>query len=156
MPHKDPEARRQYLRDHEAAIAADPGKLATRRAQQRAAHKRRYAADPEKYRKKGRRYYALNSAAELARNALWRAANPDYFRHQNRRYLYDLEPEAYDALLATQQGHCVFCNKTKLVVDHDHETGRVRGLLCKNHNNMLRAFGDDEAGALRLLAYVRG
>lgn len=156
MPRKDPIARAQYVREYETALAADSEKLAKRRAQQRAAHKKRYVADPEKYRVKGRNYYAANSAKELARAARWRIANPEYHRNQNRKIRYGVTPEAYDLLLAKQGGHCFFCNSVKLVVDHCHDTGRVRGLLCKNHNNMLRNFGDDETGALRLLAYVRG
>jgi hypothetical protein len=156
MPQKDPKARAKYLREHEAAISADPEKLAVRRAQQRAAHKRRYEANPEKYRVKSRDYYADNSAKELARAARWRLDNPEWHREHNRKYRYGVSPEVYDALLSAQGGHCVFCKHKRLVVDHDHTTGQVRGLICKVHNTALRNFGDDEAGVLRLLAYVRG
>jgi Recombination endonuclease VII len=62
-----------------------------------------------------------------------------------------------------QDGHCFFCDRTPdqerygvLCVDHCHETGRIRGLLCITHNRSLGVFGDNEQGLLKVLAYVRG
>ena len=47
----------------------------------------------------------------------------------------------YDALLAAQGGGCAICGnppKTRrLHVDHDHKTGKVRGLLCHRCNRRL-------------------
>ena len=47
---------------------------------------------------------------------------------------YGLEPGEYDALLALQGGRCYICGRKspsrRLAVDHDHETGQPRGLLC--------------------------
>lgn len=46
----------------------------------------------------------------------------------------------YDALLASQGGTCAICgganaNGQRLAVDHNHATGKVRGLLCHNCNS---------------------
>lgn len=38
------------------------------------------------------------------------------------------------ALLAFQDDHCAVCNAVALVLDHDHESGLVRGYLCLSHN----------------------
>lgn len=47
---------------------------------------------------------------------------------------YGLEPGEYARLLAEQDGRCAICTKRprnrRLAVDHDHRTGKVRGLLC--------------------------
>lgn len=52
--------------------------------------------------------------------------------------------EAYDALLAAQDGHCALCpNEPKtrrLHADHDHKTGEVRGLLCYRCNRALPGY----------------
>ena len=67
----------------------------------------------------------------------------------------------YDRLLAEQEGHCALCpNKPKtraLHVDHDHKTGRVRGVLCHKCNYRLLGRGlesadlhDAAAGYLRM------
>jgi hypothetical protein len=52
----------------------------------------------------------------------------------------------YARLLAAQDGHCALCPNTpktrRLHVDHDHKTGRVRGLLCYVCNKYLPASRD--------------
>lgn len=49
----------------------------------------------------------------------------------------------YALLLAAQDGHCAVCpakpTHRRLNVDHDHKTGKVRGLLCHAHNRRLWA-----------------
>jgi len=53
---------------------------------------------------------------------------------------YGLTMEAYEFLLSNQKGVCAICFKSEigkfqnLAVDHDHKTGKVRGLLCRRCN----------------------
>lgn len=52
-----------------------------------------------------------------------------------RQYRYGLSPQGYQELLTKQDGRCAVCGRepdvnTPLVVDHDHTTNVVRGLLC--------------------------
>ena len=93
---------------------------------QRAAHAR-YRASP-----KGRRT-ALKSALKL---------------------YYGITLDEYDAMLEKQGGHCALCDRTELVVDHCHETGRFRGLLCRPHNVAIGALGDNTYGLQRALEYL--
>jgi len=58
--------------------------------------------------------------------------------------IYGLTEETYMKLLADQNGGCAICGKTegnkrrkRLAVDHDHESGIVRGLLCTTCNTRL-------------------
>lgn len=62
--------------------------------------------------------------------------------HIKRRYR--LSKSDYAELLAKQQGCCALCDRElskmkRVVVDHDHENARVRGLLCDRCNLRLKA-----------------
>jgi hypothetical protein len=58
---------------------------------------------------------------------VWRASNPGH--------KYGLSNADYEVLFQRQGGKCALCKETaRLEVDHDHETGRVRGLLCHSCN----------------------
>jgi hypothetical protein len=62
-------------------------------------------------------------------------------------------------MLEAQNGSCAICHRSPrkrcLVVDHDHATGRVRGLLCTNCNHRgLGAFGDSHEVVQRAADYL--
>lgn len=61
--------------------------------------------------------------------------------NKHRQVVRQYPPEAYDALLEYQGGHCAICpNKPKtrrLHVDHDHQSLLIRGLLCHRCNRAL-------------------
>jgi hypothetical protein len=91
------------------------------------------------------RQWLLNNPERLAlykerhkeQRRTWRRANPDRAIAKNRRYSmkrYGITVEQYDHMLASQGGVCALCgcppHKKRLSVDHDHNTGAIRGLLC--------------------------
>jgi predicted nucleic acid-binding Zn ribbon protein len=70
----------------------------------------------------------------------------------NRRYLYGMTTEQYDALMTAQGDRCAICGSGEWIgkgkrphVDHDHETNRIRGILCGNCNNGIGMLGEDPA-----------
>src|SRR5271166_3229682 len=64
--------------------------------------------------------------------------------HRRRLRKYDLTHDEYIDLVAQQKGLCAICgNGLATDIDHDHETGSVRGLLCNNCNRGLGCFRDD-------------
>jgi Recombination endonuclease VII len=75
------------------------------------------------------------------------------------RRTYGITLEDYEHLLEQQNFQCYFCevvhsDKKPLHVDHDHETNRIRGLLCLSHNQAIAKFGDSPAGVTNLLQYL--
>lgn len=65
----------------------------------------------------------------------WSKKNPERVAAYQRKTKYGITDKDYQLLLRKQSNACALCKKeTKLVVDHDHVTGRVRGLLCHTCN----------------------
>lgn len=62
----------------------------------------------------------------------------------------------YESLLAAQEGRCAICREfKKLAVDHDHETGKVRGLLCDYCNRRLLTERHTVELLQRAITYLR-
>lgn len=74
------------------------------------------------------------------------------------RRAYGLEVGEYNRILTRQNGGCAICGKKPrkrfLAVDHDHTTGRVRGLLCYFCNKALGVFEYDATTASRASKYL--
>lgn len=73
---------------------------------------------------------------------------------------YGLRADDYDRMLIAQRGGCAICKKIQpygvLVIDHDHETGIVRGLLCVGCNAGLGLLGDTLEQLQEAVRYLGG
>ena len=107
---------------------------------------------------------------------LWRSNNPGYtkawndankqrIRANQLKINYGLTMKDYDIMVKAQNGLCAICQKPErfktplgnirpLAVDHDHQTGEVRGLLCDRCNNGLGSFKDSPALLNRAQKYL--
>lgn len=84
--------------------------------------------------------------------------NPQKERSRKLKQWYGVTQEQYDSLHLKQNGRCAVCNKTEthkvwgktsqLSLDHDHLTGRVRGLLCHSCNSCI-GYGKESPTLLR-------
>ncbi len=95
--------------------------------------------------------------------------NKESRRRANRRTTtsrYGLTVEEYESMYSAQGGVCAICGspetvkgnggETKmLAIDHDHGTGKVRGLLCNNCNRAIGLLGDDVEIMLNAIEYIR-
>ena len=66
---------------------------------------------------------------------------------------------AYERMLYLQNGKCAICGREdngarRFCVDHDHETGRIRGLLCGRCNTGLGFFEDNTEALRAALEYL--
>lgn len=97
---------------------------------------------------------------EQRRRWAQRAKHPDAIRtrrDRDYRNLYGIGIDDVERLSEEQGGTCAICREVcstgqELAVDHCHDTGKVRGLLCSNCNTGIGKLGDDPA---RLRAAVR-
>lgn len=95
-----------------------------------------------------------------------REEKAEYGKIWNLRKKYGITPAIYQQMHAAQGGVCAICKKVEtrrhrttrkpldLVVDHCHQTGAVRGLLCSNCNGGLGSFDDDLARLRAAIAYL--
>lgn len=107
----------------------------------------------------------------LARTRAWLQANPRNegqrardnrtARESHMRRSYGLSVEDYQKLSEQQKGLCRICQSRcptgkRLAVDHCHETGAVRGLLCSSCNNGLGRFRDSPELLNKAARYLEG
>lgn len=77
-------------------------------------------------------------------------------RRRQLQWAYGITDEHYDAMRYTQGNCCAICfTNTKLYVDHDHQTGTIRGLICHRCNVGLGLFGDDPLAIQRAAVYLQ-
>jgi recombination endonuclease VII len=113
MPISDRELARQYQREYITKLRADPEEKARLR-------------EYENARRKTPRGRALT----------WMSA------HKYAKKKYGLTVDSFNALVASQKGACAICQKQMTAtrdqhVDHDHKTGKIRGVLCASCNHLL-------------------
>ena len=97
----------------------------------------------ERYQESDKRYryskkYQENNKERINRRAKEKYTSDGRWRKQLRDR-FGITAEQYWSMHADQEGLCAICNReqcvgTKLDVDHDHKTGRVRALLCRHCN----------------------
>ena len=83
---------------------------------------------------------------------------------QRRQEKYGVSPDQYNSMLEAQGGVCAICRRAetqeyngsvkRLCVDHDHDTGVVRSLLCAGCNVMIGHAGDDPGILVAAAAYL--
>jgi hypothetical protein len=113
-------------------------------------------ANPEKMRAYRKARYAARTPEQVEAEQIRKRAGK--FRRK-----YGITIDEYNTLLAKQAGVCALCRHPtrrgtyggNLDVDHDHATGKVRGLLCTSCNHALGVLGDNVEGLELALKYLK-
>lgn len=104
----------------------------------------------DKIQRAGRRYYISKKT-----DAQYKA------KRRNERYMrrFGITTDEYEEMLIEQNGVCAIClnapKKFRLAVDHDHKTGKIRGLLCYRCNYGLGWLGDNWEKIQRVYSYFK-
>ncbi len=136
------------------------------------------AANPERHRQTIHTRYLKNRDKLIAQTKAWRAKNRDYAKaraaawakknpektldmyRRKRAKQFGLTLEQYDAMHSSQKGCCAICQrhesnfKRRLAIDHDHESGNVRQLLCIKCNVIIGHTGDSIEILEAAIAYL--
>jgi hypothetical protein len=95
----------------------------------------------------------------------FRDADPDYNRNRNLQRRYGIDVEEYRNLIADHNFACGICKveipetiaykgKRSGVVDHNHETGDIRGILCQKCNLVLGHARENTDILYRAIVYL--
>ena len=115
------------------------------------ATRNREAKRPREYRKD---YYLTNK--EKIKQNVYKNRTPEQRRDYALRSKYGITLIDYNIMHEEQEGKCFTCHtySDKLVVDHNHDTGEVRALLC-NHCNSALGFSRESILVLEnLIKYI--
>lgn len=102
------------------------------------------------------KWYAENKERVATTTKAWRLANKEWVSFTQRLKTYGLTLDQFHAMYERQDFSCAICGKedVKLVIDHCHGSGRVRGLLCTRCNVGLGIFGESVESINRSIAYL--
>jgi hypothetical protein len=179
MSHKDPEARRAYASRY---FAANIEKVRALRRKAKKKYLATHKVTPSKQSKESRRnwrqknsekvktyqrkYYLANRAMRIAKRIQHRKNHPRPITParraavaaSQRRYKAKKNGHAectkYPARPADQK--CAICHRIdkQLVLDHDHQSGKFRGYICRSCNLGLGMLGDNLDALHRVIAYL--
>lgn len=114
-----------------------------------------------------------NRERVLANSARWKRDNvdkvqaqelkrqrekPDQLRNSNLKYNFGITLKDFRELEAAQRGRCAVCKEPSdatLCVDHDHKTGKIRGLLCRKCNAGIGQLNESSARLLKAAEYLK-
>ena len=138
---------------------ANPEKCKAHLTKWRLANPEKFKEHSRAHRKKNREKY--NEISKLYSRAA-RAKNPEKVRLRNLKYYlsrYGLSIAEFEQMLTSQNGVCAICRhpekrRYRLSVDHDHESGRVRGLLCSQCNFAIGLMSDEPGRLIAAAQYL--
>ncbi len=113
---------------------------------------------PERVLESQKRYREKHPGRKEEQQKLFHLRNPHKHREYRLKWQYKLTTEEFEAKRQSQNNKCAVCLKEFVdtpCVDHDHETGKNRDLLCRTCNRALGLFDDSPELLIRAAQYVQ-
>jgi len=113
------------------------------------------------WREKNADHVAAYNAEYMA--TYYNLASSEQSRHRRNLRQYGLTPDCFNSMWLEQDGKCAICQcamaprgrrKDAAAVDHNHATGKVRGLLCRGCNHGIGNLKDDPEVLKRAIQYL--
>jgi len=130
-----------------------------------------YLENKEKINRRQKKYRTANKDKERLRGKIWYRENSDrkkgysskYFEEVKRNCDYkrkfNITLDDYDKMFKEQDGVCGICGlpqiMRRLAVDHDHKTGKIRGLLCSGCNTSIGRLQDNPERLVKMMQYLQ-
>lgn len=116
-----------------------------------------------KERKRADGYTYLCKVCSMGNTKKWVGENRDRRKDYYLRKSYGIDLAKYQEMLADQGGVCAICGTddpkgksgTWFVVDHDHASGEVRGLLCNRCNRAIGMLAEDHDVLMSAIEYLK-
>jgi hypothetical protein len=118
-----------------------------------------------------KQWYQANKVKQDLKSKEWAHRNKERVSMIGRKHrlmrLFGITESQFDSMLDSQNGVCAICKRPerarscngvsirRLNVDHDHNTGRIRGLLCNACNTVLGKVGDSIEVLQSAISYLR-
>jgi len=124
----------------------------------------------DEFYKKGRNADYLNSSAgydgfckscRRTRQIAWRKKYPQKAKNVDLKSYFGIGIEQYNEMFSKQDGRCGICRRHQsgfsraLAVDHCHNTGKIRGLLCMECNHAIGQMDDDPERLISAANYLK-
>ena len=116
--------------------------------------------NPEARRESARKFHEKNPEAHKGYNKKWSDANKDKIHAAFIKRRYGLTKERFEEMIVWQNAKCAICQtdfsefSKRPFVDHDHNTGKVRALLCGPCNVKVGYVETEGAWRNSVLAYI--
>lgn len=121
-----------------------------------------YKKRREKILKAKKEQYKADPKKAIERSLRWQKNNPEKKRVSVIKSLYGITEDEYREFLDETMGVCPICKEefdddlgNMACIDHNHKTGGVRGIICRNCNLMLGRLKDDVGLLLNAITYLK-
>lgn len=151
--------KKEYLKRPEVILRSKAASLKCEKTEKRKAWKRAYAKSPQRI-----AYLKSERFKEMARiRSRKYSQRPESKEKAWVREMFkafNLTKDQYFSMFKKQKGKCGICKKhqrelkKRLAVDHCHDSGKIRGLLCALCNSTIGMLGDNKKSILKVIKYL--